>query len=64
MDAVVDVAEYLGADTFLVLDAGSVGQITARVIGDAALRPGAKVGLSFPPEVLHFFNVEGLRIDG
>ncbi|MEM1076920.1 MAG: ABC transporter ATP-binding protein [Pseudomonadota bacterium] len=61
-DGRVDVVEYLGADTLLVIDCGPLGRVTARVIGDTDLTPGADVGLSFDPEKLSFFGADGLAI--
>ncbi len=60
-DAVVDVLEYLGADTFVILDAGHIGRVTARVIGDTRLSPGDSVGLLFEGPV-HFFDDDGRAI--
>ena len=59
LDATVDVLEYLGADTFVIVDAGPAGQITVRVIGATDLRPGDSVGLVFDPESCHFFASDG-----
>ena len=59
IDAVVDVLEYLGADTFVILDAGAAGQITLRVTGEDAPAPNTTVGLSFVPENTHFFDGAG-----
>ncbi|MCA0920649.1 ABC transporter ATP-binding protein [Pseudooceanicola nanhaiensis] len=59
LDGTVDVAEYLGADTFLVLDCGLEEKVTVRVIGDSALRPGATTGLAFDPARLIFFDANG-----
>lgn len=56
VDGTVDVVEYLGADTFLILDCGALGQITMRQEGEAPHQPGEAVGLSFAPEHLHFFD--------
>ena len=58
----VDVLEYLGADTFLIITCADAGQITVRVIGDTPVKPGAAVGLSFPFESLHFFDENGCAI--
>ena len=60
-DGTVDVLEYLGADTFVIVDGGPLGQITVRVIGDTTLASGDKVGLSFEGPV-HFFDAEGLAV--
>ncbi|MBY6092391.1 ABC transporter ATP-binding protein [Maritimibacter alkaliphilus] len=59
LDGTVDVVEYLGADTFLVLDCGLEEKVTVRVIGDSDLRPGATTGLAFDPARLIFFDANG-----
>ncbi|MGV6811009.1 MAG: ABC transporter ATP-binding protein [Brevirhabdus sp.] len=61
-DGTVDVVEYLGADTFVIVDCGELGQVTVRVLGDASHAPGDAVGLSFAPDALHFFDAEGLAV--
>ena len=61
-DGTVDVAEYLGADTFLIVNAGALGQITVRTDGTTELRPGDAVGLSFPEEARHHFDAQGLAL--
>lgn len=62
IQGVVDVLEYLGADTFVILSCGDAGQITVRVSGNAAHQQGDPVGLSFDPVMVHAFNAEGLTI--
>ncbi|WP_299210180.1 ABC transporter ATP-binding protein [uncultured Tateyamaria sp.] len=62
-DGTVDVAEYLGADTFVLLDCGAAGQINVRISGDAELKVGDVVGLSFDPERTHFFDADGNTIN-
>ncbi len=62
LDAVVDVVEYLGSDTFLIVDFGTDRKLTVRVAGSTALKPGETIGLEFPPEALHFFDSEGRAI--
>ena len=62
LQGVVDVLEYLGADTFVIMDCGSAGQITVRVNGDVSLKPGDKAGLSFASDKRHAFSDEGLSI--
>ena len=59
----VDVVEYLGADTFLVVDCGPFGAITVRTAGDARYTHGAKVGLAFEADNCHFFDRSGRRLD-
>ncbi|MGB1026166.1 MAG: TOBE domain-containing protein [Rhodospirillaceae bacterium] len=46
IDGTVDVLEYLGADTFVILSCGHAGQVTVRVNGTATVKPGDQVGLS------------------
>ena len=62
LDGTIDVLEYLGADTFLIIDGGDVGQITVRTDGDTDLKEGQRVGLIAPTERLHFFGSDGLAI--
>src|SRR6201987_4053647 len=42
----VSAAEHLGSDTFLYVDAGPIGQLTARYIGELSLHAGDRVSLS------------------
>ncbi len=58
-DGVVEVIEYLGADTFLIVDCGVEEKVTVRLNGDTELKPGEKIGLHFPPDMLHFFDASG-----
>ncbi|MGR3805593.1 ABC transporter ATP-binding protein [Marinibacterium profundimaris] len=62
MDGTVDVVEYLGADSFVIIDGGSLGQITIRSHGDEDLAPGKVIGLKFREDRLHFFDDKGLAI--
>ena len=59
----VDVLEYLGADTFVILDCGPAGQMTVRVNGTADVYPGDDVALSFSPSQMHAFDSKGLAIN-
>jgi multiple sugar transport system ATP-binding protein len=58
-DGLVEVVEYLGADTFIILDCGAIGQLSVRVSGDSDLQPGQSVGLKFDPERTVFFDATG-----
>ena len=60
-DGLVDVIEYLGADTFVIIDAGPLGQMTCRVAGDTTARLGERVGLLFEGPV-HFLDEAGLAV--
>ncbi|RVV99285.1 ABC transporter ATP-binding protein [Mesobaculum littorinae] len=61
LDATVDVLEYLGADTFVILDT-AVGRLTVRADGASDLRPGQEIGLVFDETRLHFFDDAGLAL--
>ena len=61
-DGTVDVLEYLGADTFLIIDGGPLGQITVRADGDTHLKEGERIGLIAPEDRLHFFDADGKAI--
>ena len=62
IDGTVDLTEYLGADTFLIVDCGAAGKLTVRVHGDSRLKAGAPCGLSFGSENCHFFGSDGRAI--
>jgi multiple sugar transport system ATP-binding protein len=55
----VSVAEHLGSDTFLYVDAGKLGTLTVRAIGEFSLKAGDRVWLSPDPARLHRFDKEG-----
>ncbi len=60
IDGTVDVLEYLGADTFVILSCGAAGQMTVRVNGNSTLQPGDVVGLLFSEPDIHAFDADGL----
>ncbi|MBM1218970.1 ABC transporter ATP-binding protein [Ponticoccus sp. SC2-23] len=62
LDGTVDVTEYLGADTFVIMDCGSAGQVNVRVDGGAEITPGQRMGLTLGPGNLHFFDAQGRAI--
>ena len=62
LDVRVDLREYLGADSFLICDAGALGQITLRVQGNTGIGVGQRIGLAFEPEAVHFFDQDGQAI--
>ena len=61
VDGTVDLVEYLGADTFVIADAGDAGRITVRVVGRADVEVGDRVGLA-PTGPVHFFDSDELAI--
>lgn len=55
----IEIVEYLGADTFIVVDCGKAGLVSVRISGDTELCPGDNIGLSFDPSRLVFFDAAG-----
>src|SRR5216683_2791644 len=55
----VSVAEHLGSDTFLYVDAGKLGTLTVRYVGEFSLKAGDRVWLSPDPARLHRFDKDG-----
>ena len=58
----VSVAEHLGSDTFLYVDAAELGLLTVRGLGEVHLKGGDRVWLSPDPARLHRFDKEGVAI--
>ena len=59
IDGVVDLVEYLGADTYLIVKCGNDLQITVRVGGDNTLLEGDPIELCFAMDALHYFDEAG-----
>lgn len=55
----ITVAEHLGSDTFLYVDAGSIGTLTARHVGELNLSSGDRVVLTPVPSRIHRFDTDG-----
>src|ERR1700749_2812579 len=55
----VSVAEHLGSDTFLYVDAAKLGTLTARCVGEFNLKAGDRVWLLADPDRLHRFDKDG-----
>src|SRR6202047_3458864 len=55
----VSVAEHLGSDTFLYVDAGKLGTLTVRAIGEFSLKAGDRGWLARDPARLHRFDKDG-----
>lgn len=43
MRRIIEVVEYLGADSFVVIDCGTVGAMIVRTARDTTARPGEKL---------------------
>ena len=55
-------AEQLGNETFAYVDAGPLGDLTARIDGSITVEPGERLRLGYQPEHLYRFDAAGLRI--
>jgi multiple sugar transport system ATP-binding protein len=58
----VSVAEHLGSDTFIYVDAGELGMLTARCVGELDLAANDRVRLVPQPGRLHCFDKAGQAI--
>ena len=62
-DGIVEVVEYLGADTIVLVDGKQLGQISVRLAGESHLRPGDSIGLAFDPAHTLFFDDSGYAVN-
>jgi multiple sugar transport system ATP-binding protein len=60
--AKVRIAEHLGSDTFVYVEAAGAGPMTVRVEGEAPYRPGDIVHLTPQESHVHRFDADGKRI--
>ncbi|MGJ4914378.1 ABC transporter ATP-binding protein [Bradyrhizobium sp. HKCCYLRH2060] len=58
----VVIAEHLGSDTFLYVDAGALGTLTVRVVGEKRLSAGDAVTLRPEPSRIYRFDQSGNSI--
>jgi multiple sugar transport system ATP-binding protein len=58
----ISLAEHLGADTFLHVDAGPCGMMTVRAAGEYDAASGAKIFLTPDPDRIHRFDGNGKAI--
>ena len=61
-EAKVKLAEHLGADTFLHVDAGACGVMTVRAEGEYAVTPGETIHLTPDAARIHRFDKDGRAI--
>ena len=59
----VRLCEYHGPILSILVDCGPVGEMSILAAPSSGLAEDAPIGLRLPPEALHFFDEEGLRID-
>ena len=64
MTGVIDIVEYLGADTFLIVDCGGAGKVTVRTDGAADFETGRTTGLLLAEDKLHYFDGNGQALRG
>ena len=55
----IRLAEHLGSDTFLHVDAGPLGALVVRATGEFPAVPGGAARFAFPPERIHRFQADG-----
>lgn len=58
----VEVAEYLGADTYLYVNCAGLDTIVVRRTGAETVKHGETVGLKFNEPDIHLFNGEGRSV--
>ncbi len=61
--ATVRLAEHLGSDTFVHVDADGIGPMTLRLEGEAALKPDQRIFVTPREANLHKFDKNGRRIN-
>ena len=61
--ATTDVIEYLGADTFVIVNADTLGGVRIRCESNNKLEKGLKIGLKFELSKIHFFDQEGTNLN-
>ncbi|WP_417685692.1 ABC transporter ATP-binding protein [Roseibium sp.] len=60
----VEVAEYLGADTYLYVALDGLETILVRTDGSGQINEGERIGLAFDETRMHFFSDDGRAIRG
>lgn len=58
----IDLIEYLGSDSFVIVDCGALGHINVRCVGGTELNVGDEIGLRFDEAKLSFFDSKGFRV--
>jgi multiple sugar transport system ATP-binding protein len=61
-EGTIKLCEHLGADTFLHVDAGAVGNLTVRAAGEYHQGPGSKIWLTPEKGRIHRFDAGGKTI--
>jgi len=58
----VTVAEHVGSDTFLYVNAGPLGDLTVRSVGEMGVKPGDRIFMTPEPGRVHRFDASGNAI--
>jgi ABC-type sugar transport system ATPase subunit len=61
-DATVRLRETLGGDAYLYVTLADATSLVVRADGDTAIDAGQVIGLTLPPNRLHFFDAQGLAV--
>ncbi len=61
-EGTVKLAEHLGSDTYLHVDAGSRGMLTVRASGEFPVGPGGKVWMTPEKSRIHRFDAQGRAV--
>ena len=60
--AKVRLAEHLGSDTFLHVEADGIGAMTIRLSGEAPSQPGQRIFITPQESRVHRFRTDGMRV--
>jgi multiple sugar transport system ATP-binding protein len=60
----VRLAEHLGSDTYVHVEADNIGQMTIRLGGEAPNEPGQRIFITPQETRIHRFDAEGRRLNG
>ncbi len=55
-------AEHLGSDTYLYIQTEHAGELTVRIVGEAGVGIGERIGISPLPTALHRFDDADVRV--
>jgi multiple sugar transport system ATP-binding protein len=57
---VVSVAEHVGSDTYLYVNAGELGDLTVRAVGELGVKPGERIHMTPDPTRIQRFDKDGM----
>ncbi len=62
LEGIIEVIEYLGAESYVIADCGEAGQVTMRIAGETTLSPGDPLSMIASEETIHRFGADGTRM--